>query len=101
MLVSLEGGEVRELTRLSGSFGSVVWAPDGRYVFFLERRQAGAALWRVSREGGNAERVWETERAIVSFALSPDGSQAVYTIPEGESEFWVMENLMAALSEGQ
>jgi Tol biopolymer transport system component len=100
MLIPLEGGEVRELTRLSGTFGSVWWTPDGRHVFFLERRGgAGAALWRVSREGGNAERMRETDREIISFALSPDGSQAVYAIPEGESEFWVMENLVAALGE--
>ncbi len=103
-IVPSEGGDVRELTKLRGpgTVSNVAWTPDGRHVLFLQRRgEAGAALWRVSREGGNAERVWVTERELIWFGLSPDGSQAVYAIPEGESEFWVMENLIAALSEQQ
>ncbi len=45
--------------------------------------------------------MWVTERELIWFGLSPDGTQAVYATPEVESEFWVMENLVAALSEQQ
>jgi Tol biopolymer transport system component len=98
MIVSLEGGEVRELATVSGpgTVRSLDWSPEGRHVLFLEARGgARALLWRVSREGGDAERVWETEREVMTFALSPDGTQAVYTIPDVFSEVWVMENLKA------
>ena len=100
MAVSLEGGEVRELTKLSGpgTMSSVAWMPDGRHLlFFRERGEGGAVLWRVSRQGGDAERVWETELEVLGFALSPDGSQVAYWTMEIGSEIWVMENLKAVL----
>jgi Tol biopolymer transport system component len=106
MIVSLEGREVRELVKVSGpgTVRSLDWTPDGHHVLFLQALQEhgsgagavpGSVLWRVSREGGDAERVWETEREVMTFALSPDGTQAVYTIPDVFSEVWVMENLKA------
>lgn len=104
MIVPSEGGEARELARLSGpgNVSNVAWTPDGRYVLFLQRRgEAGAALWRVSRQGGDAERVWETDRRMIWFGLSPNGSQAVYATPEVDFEVWVMENLVAAIAERQ
>jgi hypothetical protein len=102
MIVPSRGGMVRELASLSGpgTVSNVAWTPDGRYVLFLQRRgDAGAALWRVSRAGGDAERVWETDQKLIWFGLLPDGSQAVYATPEIDFEVWVMENLVAALSE--
>lgn len=100
MIVPSMGGEVRELARLSGpgTVSNVAWSPDSRHVLFLQRRgDAGAALWRVSREGGDAERVWETDQKLVWFGLFPDGGQAVYATPEIDFEVWVMENLVAAV----
>jgi Tol biopolymer transport system component len=111
MIVSLEGGEVRELLKVSepGTVRSLNWTPDGHHVLFLQvlpgRSGAGAelgsVLWRVSREGGDAERVWQFGRRVYSFALSPDGSQASYAVPDTESEVWVMENLGAVLEHGR
>ncbi|HVO76772.1 MAG TPA: hypothetical protein VMT60_02190, partial [Candidatus Bathyarchaeia archaeon] len=34
-----------------------VWSSDGRYVYFSSRRERTSALWRVAREGGEAQRL--------------------------------------------
>ena len=74
------------------------WTPDGRHVLFLQSRgDKGATLWRVPSAGGEAEELWQTKDQMTWFALSPDGSQAVYATVEGDSEVWVMENLKEAL----
>jgi Tol biopolymer transport system component len=96
----LEGGSVRELSRVRGPgrVNTMQWTPDGRHVLFLQSRgDKGATLWRVPSAGGEAEELWQTKDRMTWFALSPDGSQAVYTTVEGDSEVWVMENLKEAL----
>ncbi|MGD2122921.1 MAG: hypothetical protein PVJ76_14305, partial [Gemmatimonadota bacterium] len=106
MVVPLSGGEARVLTTVQGP-GSVYcmqWTPDGRHLLFLQRQpegREGAALWRVTAEGGEAELIWQTEDPVLWFALSPDGTQVVYDTSEVAFEVWVMENLVEALREGE
>jgi Tol biopolymer transport system component len=100
MLISLENGEVRELARVTGPgiVRGVAWAPDGRHVFFVQaRRDSGSVLFRVSCEGGGAERVWQTERRIMEVALSPDGGRVAYTVVDAFNEIWAMSNVGSVL----
>jgi len=102
MAVSLSGGEARELAKVQGpgTVYCVQWAPDGSFLLFLQLlSDQGTALWRVPREGGDPERVWQTGERVLWFAPSPDATQVVYTTHEGAFEVWVMENLIEALQE--
>ena len=102
MVAPVAGGEARELIAIEGPGGvhCIQWTPDGRHVLYLQMQphgEEGAALWRVSRTGGEAEKLWQTEDRMIWFGLSPDGSQAVYATSEVDFEVWVMDNLKAVL----
>jgi len=103
MVMPSRGGEIRELVKLDAPCAvySVAWTSDGEHVLYHRRDQDGTALFRVPRRGGEPERVWETEQTIFMLALSPDGRRVAYITRENEAEIWVMENLVAALSEQQ
>lgn len=50
---------------------AAIWSRDGKYVFF---RAASGSLMRVSRDGGGKRNLTPALN-VLSFALSPDGSQ--------------------------
>jgi Tol biopolymer transport system component len=99
MVVSLDSGEVRKLARITepGIISSLEWTPDGAQLLFLQTGSERSVLWRVSREGGEAEPVWESERRVTNFSLAPDGGRATYTTIHVDNEIWVMENLRSVL----
>lgn len=104
MIAPLAGGAARDLARVEGpgAVNQVQWTPDGRYVLFLQMQpqgEEGSILWRASREGEDAEKLWQTKDQVAWFRISPEGTQAVYETDEGAFEVWVMENLVAALKE--
>jgi dipeptidyl aminopeptidase/acylaminoacyl peptidase len=59
--IDAEGGELRQLTRWSGSAGACTWSPDGSTVVFAgsaEPLESGhTRLWRVPAAGGVPEQV--------------------------------------------
>jgi Tol biopolymer transport system component len=103
MLMPSRGGEARELSRLDvpARVSFTAWTSDGRYVLFLQRDENGTAVIRVPAEGGEPERVFATQREFAGLSFSPDGQRAAYYRQENEAEIWVMENLVAALSDKQ
>ena len=71
--------------------GSFAWTPDGRGIAYLavdpgaepdpivaERDYRYARLYIQPLSGGEPRRVTTADRHVVSFALSPDGTRAVY-----------------------
>jgi Tol biopolymer transport system component len=102
MIMPSVGGEPRELLTIGGA-GSAVnfnWSLDGQHIFFFQREEGGTAIMRVPREGGDPERLWETDERILGFPLSPDHRKVGIIIQTNEAEIWVMENLVAVLKEG-
>jgi Tol biopolymer transport system component len=104
MVMPSRGGQARELLTFQdpgGRVRGVKWTSDGLHIDLLIRggRRGGAALLRVPREGGDPQRVWETDVRIGSFVPSPDGQWVTYYTQTNEAEIWVMENLRAALTE--
>jgi len=104
MLARLPGGEIEELMAVDleqgGKIESIVWGPEGRYVYFAQTGgDEGTALKRVPINGGDPEVVWVFREPMLRFTISPTGDRIAYTSGENTRDTYVMENLRAALKE--
>ena len=81
MLADADGGEPRQLTRLSFNAGAPVWSEDGRVIFFtgndreddeLNSENTGD-IWAVDTRGGAVRRLTSNPGTESAPALSPDG----------------------------
>src|SRR5512139_2816933 len=100
MVIPSRGREARELVRVEHS-NHLSWTSDGRYLLFFLRNEdgrAGRTLMRVPREGGKAERLWESKERMPGLSPSPDGRRVAYFTQENEAEIWVLENIKEALA---
>jgi Tol biopolymer transport system component len=100
MIMPSRGGEARELATAEAPIllGQPAWTSDGRHILFLRRDKKTSALLRVPREGGRAERLWETQERMLGLSPSPDGRHVAYFTQENEAEIWVMENIKEVLA---
>ncbi|HUP44538.1 MAG TPA: LpqB family beta-propeller domain-containing protein [Thermoanaerobaculia bacterium] len=104
-IVPVTGGKPREILRepveaangnIAGNTG-LAFTPDGRYVLFGRRVPPGSGnieLWRVSVEGGKAERLGLTMPRLTGISVHPDGRQLAFTAGENVGELWVLENFL-------
>ena len=109
MLIPVEGGEPRELLRVSQPQGLIVrfsgmpWTPDGRAVL-VRRRMAvdSSELWLVPIAGAPPRKLdidvnrWATGNFGV-ISLHPDGRQIAFLTGQVNSEVWVVENFLPTL----
>ncbi len=59
------------------------WSPDGRYIYFTSDRSGGPQIYRVSANGGSAERVTFDGSYNARPRLSPDGAKLAMVHLEG------------------
>jgi Tol biopolymer transport system component len=97
------GGEPREIYTSafeSGTWIIPAWSLDGRYIYFPWPRDPQsniADLYRVSRDGGEAERIDLGMLFIRFLSVHPDGQRIAFWSPgekPGQAEVWVMENFL-------
>ena len=68
------------------------WSPDGRYIYFTSDRSGGPQIYRVSANGGPAERVTFDGSYNARPRLSPDGSKlAMVHLESGNYRIAVMD----------
>jgi Tol biopolymer transport system component len=56
-MVGVDGSGLRQLTKDEAGDSSPRWSADGRAVYFLSSRSGSSQVWRVPRDGGEAEQV--------------------------------------------
>ena len=88
--IPLSGGMPHSLTlggrcfgELTRSSSALMWTPDSKSIVFVSRRSTLPSLWRVSANGGTAQR--ETFYPAIG-SISKDGRRLVYpeqTVAEG------------------
>jgi Tol biopolymer transport system component len=102
------GGEPRELFRSDFESGTLIlpaWSLDGRFVYFPWVRKSNenvADLYRVSRDGGPAERIDLGMRFVRFLSVHPDGKRIAFWSPgekPGLAQVWVMENFLPKAAE--
>lgn len=101
LLVPAEGGEPRELLRLSDSgpetLGRFVgWLPDGKFLLFRKGPGVARETWRIPVEGG-APAKYGAEWTVGPPTINPDGRQVAFPMGERKLEIWAMENFLPAL----
>ncbi len=68
------------------------WSPDGRYIYFTSDRSGGPQIYRVSANGGAAERVTFEGSYNARPRLSPDGEKlAMVHLVNGNYRIAVMD----------
>lgn len=100
-LMPAAGGKMTELCSFedkSNLFPSMVWAPDGKYIY-LERRLGGegCSVWRVSTAGRDLQKLHLEMPYLSGLSIHPDGTQIAFftlTMAGKSDEIWVMENFL-------
>jgi Tol biopolymer transport system component len=97
LILPVSGGEPRELFKFQGLRGTrivLTWTPDGEYLLFPEKLKKGSVMWRISPNGGEPEKLWQSDKEYSSLSIHPDGQQIVFSTFEQNIEIWVMENFL-------
>jgi Tol biopolymer transport system component len=103
LLVPAEGGEPRELLRLSDSgpetLGAFVgWLPDGKSLLFRKGPRVARETFRIPAEGGAPVKYGEEWTLRASATNPADGRQVAFAMGEYQLEIWAMENFLPALA---
>jgi Tol biopolymer transport system component len=101
-IVPVDGGEPREVLRSQQETGnspirSLAWTPDSQHVIFAR----GNELWRISAEGGEPQKIWETAGTFLDLRIHPDGQHVAFAVSRSTSEVWMMENFLPAQETGE
>jgi Tol biopolymer transport system component len=101
-LVPADGGIAREIYRASENegIGSLMWTPDGRYVFFKKTAWPASGqnapprfeFWRATPDGRVVEKT-DLDPKGNWYAFSPDGRRVTFTFGQMKIELWALENL--------
>ncbi len=87
--IDVEGGEPKFITDEDPRWW-FCWTPDGRHIIFSKGKES--ELYRVSAEGGNAEKLNITGGGP---DISPDGKKLAYhRQAEPKVDFWLVENFL-------
>ena len=87
-MASIASGPARQFTFGSGRDEQPRWSPDSQWLAFLSERlePERRALYRIRRDGGEAELLVERKRSIERFAWSPDGNTIAFLAPDNPTD---------------
>jgi Tol biopolymer transport system component len=96
--IPLNGGEPKEICSGLAQNYRLKWTGDGRNIIaraISNYDNEPSKIWRIPVQGGNAIQLGISVPDMISFALSPDNKNFVYSVSEeSKSELWVMENFL-------
>lgn len=70
-LVSIEGGEAKQLTNSPKADNSPRWLPDGKTIAFTSARDGEPQIYTVSTTGGEPTKISSISTGVSSFIVSP------------------------------
>ena len=102
-IMPASGGEPREIYSFEQEGNPIMtpaWSADGRYLYFSKLQKSPGAmmdLYRVSVDGGEAQKIDVAMNHIRHLSVHPDGQRIAFSSmganPE-QSQVWVMENFL-------
>ncbi len=103
LTIQISGGKPTTICRFEESKAGiqvprgVTWTPDGNYVVFAKNERKGSTVWRVSRNGGDPERIWTSRDRVTNLSFRPDGKEIALSTYIQEQVIWVMENFLPTM----
>ncbi len=98
MTIPLIGGEPKVLCNGLAQYYRLKWTGDGRNIIaraISDYDNEPSKIWRIPVQDGNPLKLDISVPKMISFALSPDNKNFVYSVSEkSKSELWVMENFL-------
>lgn len=79
-LADVGGTWTRRLTTHEASDSGARWAPDGKSLYFLSTRSGSQQVWRLSLDGGEAEKVTDEPLDVENLEVGPGGRFLVYSM---------------------
>lgn len=98
---SSSDGKVREVFKKPEEafrIAAACWSPDSEYILFViaVKNPGNSELWRISPEGGNAEKLWQSEKSLGGVSIHPEGHQIAFSLYTQDFGVWAMEEYLAA-----
>ncbi len=78
-IVSIDGKEVKQLTKSEGSNYSPAWSPDGKKLAFISTRDGNPQVYIIELETGKVEKVTDVALGADGVVWSPDGRYLAFT----------------------
>ena len=101
LVMPVSGGEPRELYMFHESGDAqyqirlISWTSDGESLLLTENKKNVSSLWKISPEGGELQKLWQSDKTISSLSIHPDGQQIAFSTSEKIQEIWSMENFLS------
>lgn len=102
-IMPTSGGDSREIYSYEQGGNFIItpaWSADGRYIYFSKKQDVLGNMWdlyRVSVDGGEAQKIDLSMARFRHFSVHPDGQHIAFSSmganPE-QSQVWVMENFL-------
>ena len=103
-IMPTSGGEPREIFSFENEGNPVIspaWSADGRFIYFAKQQKSPGVMWdlyRVSVDGGEAQKIDLSMGQFRHFSVHPDGRHIAFSSlganPE-QSQVWVMDNFLS------
>src|ERR1044072_1131997 len=74
-VVSIDGGNPKQLTNGASSSSAPRWSPDGRKIAFV----TGGQIWTMESDGDNKDQVTKISTSAAAPVWSPDGKWIAFT----------------------
>jgi serine/threonine protein kinase len=78
-VVSLDSGQVRQLTHDEALVLSPAWSADGGFIYFGSSRGGTLNIWKIAKTGGQPEQITAGQGDDAQLDVSPDGKRIVFS----------------------
>jgi len=73
--ISVDGTNLKQITKTNKSESSPGWTPDGKKISFM----FGGQLWEMNPDGSNRKQITFVDGGITGYKYSPDMTKLIYT----------------------
>lgn len=76
--MSVNGGEMKQLTDVNVSLFNAIWRPDGKKIAYLSSESKTVQIWEMNPDGSEKTRISNIPGGINAFNFSPDQKHILY-----------------------
>jgi len=80
--MSLNGGDVRQVTDEEYGVDNYEWSSDGKYLSYLSGKPNNRQIWLMPGKGGTAKKLTNHATSISTYRWSPDSEKIYFVAPK-------------------